>query len=194
MAKIETRIGDATSPRPKKNGVIVAHLVNNKGAWGGGFVHALNDLSPVPAAAYKAWAAANQKDIPLGQVQFVEILPGMFVANLCAQNGIKPPVLDLRQFEACLKLVFNRALRLGYNIHIPAGIGSWAAGGDRDEIHTSLKRVASGVEKSNKLVALTKQALGETIELDITLWDLPDKTSDSDSKPDDGSVITASDV
>ena len=76
MAKIETRIGDATSPRPKKNGVIVAHLVNNKGAWGGGFVHALNDLSPVPAAAYKAWAAANQKDIPLGQVQFVEILPG----------------------------------------------------------------------------------------------------------------------
>ena len=144
---IETKTGDATAvARTSKNGVIIAHIVNCKGAWGGGFVLALSKMSPIPEAAYRAWHKQCQGDIPLGETQFVEVTTGKFVANMCAQKSVDrkadgPCLIDYPALERCLRVTFLRALRLGYQIHIPAGMGSGLAGGDKAKILEIIDRL-----------------------------------------------------
>jgi hypothetical protein len=52
-------IGDAT--KPEGAGVkIIAHVCNDIGAWGRGFVLALSKLSPAPERAFREWYAGAQ--------------------------------------------------------------------------------------------------------------------------------------
>ncbi len=176
MPKISTLSGDATSPRPKKNGIIVAHIVNNKGGWGKGFVLAVDKVSPCPKAAYKAWAEAHNRDIPLGETQFVEALPGYFVSNMCAQDGLKgtdenPCLVDYKALERCLRMTFHRAIRLSYHVHIPEGMGSGLAGGDKDTILKLIQKTAEEVEK--------KTTIPNPPELNIFLWKFDDTSANS---------------
>ncbi|WP_304455092.1 hypothetical protein [Nocardiopsis sp. YSL2] len=67
--------GDATSPQaagPK----VIAHVCNNRGGWGKGFVLAPSRRWPEPERDYRAWhrrRAAN--DFGLGAVRLVQVGP-----------------------------------------------------------------------------------------------------------------------
>lgn len=172
MPNIESKPGDATSPLPNQHGVIIAHLVNASGRWGKGFAAALDKISEAPKAAYIAWGKLHNGSIPLGDVQFVETCPGKFVANMCAQSDkASGTSVDYAALERCLKLTFLRALRWGYDVHIPAGIGSGAAGGDRQKIHDLIKTVAQQAERGKFATRWSEH--NDPLKLNVTLWELP---------------------
>lgn len=81
--------GDATSPQaagPK----IIAHICNDLGGWGKGFVVAISRRWPEPERAYREWhrhRATN--DFGLGAVQVVQVLADTWVANMVGQHGMR---------------------------------------------------------------------------------------------------------
>jgi O-acetyl-ADP-ribose deacetylase (regulator of RNase III) len=64
-------IGDATAPSGRGPGVI-AHVCNDSGGWGKGFVLAINRRWAEPEAAYRSWARSGQ-EFGLGMVQLVTV-------------------------------------------------------------------------------------------------------------------------
>lgn len=81
--------GDATVPSVK--GVkLIAHVCNDIGGWGRGFVLALSRRWPEPEKAYRAWHRDRaHNDFGLGAAQFVQVEPYVWVANLIGQRGIR---------------------------------------------------------------------------------------------------------
>lgn len=65
--------GDATAPQGK--GVkVIAHVCNDLGGWGKGFVVALSDRWREPEAAYRRWHRERaSNDFGLGAVQLVRV-------------------------------------------------------------------------------------------------------------------------
>src|SRR4051794_40231059 len=89
MATIKYLIGDATQPQAKGNKVI-AHVCNDLGGWGKGFVLAVSKRWDEPEAGYRAWHRDRSKnDFGLGAVQLVPVEPYIWVANMVAQRGMK---------------------------------------------------------------------------------------------------------
>lgn len=182
MPKIETKTGSATDPRPEKGkGVIIAHLCNNLGGWGKGFVLAVDQLSAAPRAAYQGLAKDHGKvkdgpaNIPLGTVQFVEPMTGLFVSNMIAQDRYASDHADgcavnMKALRRCLLVTFHRAIRLGYTVHIPEGMGSGLAGGNQAEIHKLIAECAAEVET-------TQWAQHNQAHLHITLWRFEDTSA-----------------
>jgi O-acetyl-ADP-ribose deacetylase (regulator of RNase III) len=133
--------GDATSPQAK--GVkIICHICNDLGGWGKGFVLAISRRWKQPEEQYRAWYADRSgNDFALGAVQFVQVDPYLWVANMVAQRGLKsgskgPPI----RYEAvaeCLKKVATKATELGASLHMPR-IGCGLAGGDWSRIEPLL--------------------------------------------------------
>jgi O-acetyl-ADP-ribose deacetylase (regulator of RNase III) len=80
-------VGDATRPQGAGAKVIV-HCVNDIGVWGAGFVLAIDRRWAIVADRYRSWHRAPQPDAPfhLGAVQFVEVEPQLWVANLVGQH------------------------------------------------------------------------------------------------------------
>lgn len=132
MADIVYINGDATCPQAK--GVkIICHICNDIGGWGKGFVLAVSKRWKEPQAMYRAWCAAGKEGgFALGAVQFVQVEPYIWVANMIGQRGIKkgssgPPI----RYEAvalCLAQVAVNARALGASVHMPR-IGCGLAGG-----------------------------------------------------------------
>ena len=130
-------IGDATQPAgdgPK----IIVHVCNDIGGWGRGFVLALSKRWPEPEAQYRAWHRGEiKKPFALGEVQFVPVGTGLWVANLIGQRDVRsidgvPPV----RYDAIrkgLQLVAREAQKLDASVHMPR-IGSGLAGGKWEEI------------------------------------------------------------
>ena len=122
--------GDATCPQAK--GVkIICHVCNDVGGWGKGFVLALSKRWEEPETAYRAWYAEGT-DFALGAVQFVQVEPYVWVANLIGQRGTKtgssgPPV-RYEAIAAGLVKVAEKARELGASVHMPR-IGCGLAGG-----------------------------------------------------------------
>lgn len=142
--------GDATSPQaggPK----IIAHVCNDLGGWGKGFVMAISRRWPAPEASYRAWRRERAKNnFALGEVQFVDVKPDIWVANMIAQRGMKtgsngPPV-RYEAIEKCLAAVACKAAELNASVHMPR-IGCGLAGGkwDRVEPLVMQKLSANGV-------------------------------------------------
>jgi len=89
MKPINYTVGDATNPQIPGN-KIIAHICNDIGAWGKGFVLAVSKLSPAPERAYRDWyKGREQNDFVLGAVQFVRLSPEISVANMIGQHGIR---------------------------------------------------------------------------------------------------------
>jgi O-acetyl-ADP-ribose deacetylase (regulator of RNase III) len=129
--------GDATSPQAK-GPKIIAHVCNDLGGWGKGFVLAISRRWPEPEQSYRSWhrhRATN--DFGLGAVQFVRVRPDIWVANMVGQHGLKagsagPPV----RYDAigrCLAAVAGEAKRLSASVHMPR-IGCGLAGGRWERI------------------------------------------------------------
>ena len=126
--------GDATQPQGEGN-KIIAHVCNDIGRWGKGFVLSLSKCSPKPEQAFHQWFAERQNnDFGLGAVQFVQIELDVWVANMIGQHKIKvkgdrgvPPV----RYEAigqALAKVGEKAVELQASVHMPR-IGCGLAGG-----------------------------------------------------------------
>jgi hypothetical protein len=89
--------GDATSPQAKGPKVI-AHICNDLGGWGKGFVLAISRKWPEPERDYRDWhrhRAGN--DFGLGAVRLVPVQADIWVANMIGQHGMRsgsngPPI------------------------------------------------------------------------------------------------------
>lgn len=124
--------GDATSPQAK-GPKIIAHICNDLGGWGKGFVLAISRRWPEPERAYRQWHRERSgNDFGLGATQVVAVQPDIWVANMVAQHGMRagrsgPPI----RYDAvgqCLATVADHAGRLGATVHMPR-IGCGLAGG-----------------------------------------------------------------
>ena len=87
--------GDATKPTTDGRNIIV-HGVNTIGAWGAGFVLAVDKISSLPRIRYRAWAKNKEtycyirkKNIPflLGNIQIIIVKPKLAVCNMVSQVG-----------------------------------------------------------------------------------------------------------
>jgi O-acetyl-ADP-ribose deacetylase (regulator of RNase III) len=143
MSKLLTSIhyvrGDATDP--KGDGVkIIAHICNDIGAWGKGFVLALSRRWEDPEASYRAWhAEGGDANLDLGAVQFVQVEPSLWVANMVGQRGIKRnaagPPIRYQAVEKCLQQLAVKAIELDASVHMPR-IGCGLAGGEWSQIES----------------------------------------------------------
>lgn len=135
--------GDAT--RPQGDGAkLIAHICNDQGGWGRGFVVALSKRWSGPEEMYRMWAAMP-RPLPsfaaggagafeLGNVQYVDVGPGLTVANMLAQRGIRhdpqaPPAVDYEALTECLARVGEAALHSAASVHMPR-IGCGLGGGE----------------------------------------------------------------
>jgi O-acetyl-ADP-ribose deacetylase (regulator of RNase III) len=131
MTDIKIIKGDATSPQAKGN-KIIAHVCNDLGGWGKGFVMAISARWPEPEEAYRKWhRERSQNDFGLGSVQFVQVEPYIWVANMVGQHGMKGgkvPPIRYEAVEQCLGKVAEKAHELNASVHMPR-IGCGLAGG-----------------------------------------------------------------
>jgi O-acetyl-ADP-ribose deacetylase (regulator of RNase III) len=129
--------GDATDPQAEGPRVI-AHICNDVGGWGKGFVLAISKKWPEPERDYRDWhrhRAGN--DFGLGAVRLIEVQAGLWVANMIAQHGMSAgrdgPPIRYPAVARCLLTLGDRAIELGASVHMPR-IGCGLAGGGWDQI------------------------------------------------------------
>jgi len=128
--------GDATQPQASGN-KIIAHVCNDIGNWGKGFVLALSARWPQPEQEYRKWFKSKQ-NFALGVVQFVAVEENLWVANMIGQRNIKkdkqgnPPV----RYDAIAKAFAQVAVfakEKNASVHMPR-IGCGLAGGTWDKM------------------------------------------------------------
>jgi O-acetyl-ADP-ribose deacetylase (regulator of RNase III) len=143
MVLLTYETGDATAPIGGGRRII-AHVCNDIGAWGAGFVLAVSRRWPQPEAAYRQWHAGRAgNDFALGAVQRVQVEPELWVANMVGQHGIrraggKPPI-RYEALEQCLARLAAHARELHAAVHMPR-IGAGLAGGKWEDIEPLLLR------------------------------------------------------
>ena len=132
-------VGDATDPHGPGPGVI-AHVCNDSGGWGKGFVLAISRRWPEPEAAYRKWARSGE-NFGLGMVQLVKVEDRLSVANMVAQHGYvrqaNPVAIRYGALAQCLAKLAGR-LEEGTTIHMPR-IGCGLAGGSWDQVEPLLE-------------------------------------------------------
>ena len=136
---IEYVVGDATDPISKP--AVIAHVCNDVGAWGAGFVLALSRRWKGPETAYR-----SRSILALGDVQFIDVGGGITVANMVAQRGCSGPRPWIRYnaLEDCLRKVEAHASVACASIHCPR-IGCGIAGGDWNSVEPILTRTCPNV-------------------------------------------------
>ncbi|MFI9102435.1 Appr-1-p processing protein [Streptomyces fildesensis] len=134
---IEYVRGDATTPLGKGPKAI-AHVCNDLGGWGKGFVLAVSRRWPEPERRYRRWhreRAAN--DFGLGAVQMVQVDRLVWVANMVGQRGMrtgsKGVPVRYEAIDAALEKLAGEAAALGASVHMPR-IGCGLAGGRWERI------------------------------------------------------------
>ncbi|MDR4891759.1 MULTISPECIES: macro domain-containing protein [unclassified Chryseobacterium] len=151
MKTIQYLKGDATVPEAK--GIkIIAHICNDVGGWGKGFVLAVSRRWEEPEKEYRNWHHFRSKNnFALGEIQLVQVERYIYVANMVGQKGIKtgskgvPVRYDA--IEKGLEKLANEALELNASVHMPR-IGCGLAGGKWEEIEPIIERtlLAKNVE------------------------------------------------
>ncbi|WP_089154287.1 macro domain-containing protein [Micromonospora sp. NBS 11-29] len=129
--------GDATSPQAKGPKVI-AHVCNDLGGWGKGFVLAISRRWPEPERDYRDWHRHRARnDFGLGATRLVRVAPDLWVANMVGQRGMRRgsagPPIRYDAVERCLTTLADRAEELGASVHMPR-IGRGLAGGSWQRI------------------------------------------------------------
>jgi O-acetyl-ADP-ribose deacetylase (regulator of RNase III) len=144
--------GDATDPQGDGR-KIIAHIVNDEGKWGSGFVVALSRRDPLPERVYRRWhrqgsyVDANLRVLPfaLGQCQLLAYaFPGVWVANMIAQRGVRhdrsaPRAVQYGALEGCLLQLAHEAAHLDASVHMPR-IGCGLGGGSWDEVEPIIQK------------------------------------------------------
>lgn len=141
-------VGDATAPAAAGTKVI-AHVCNDRGGWGRGFVVALSRRWGQPEQDYRTWS--RTAEFRLGAVRLVQVEPDTWVANMVAQHGYRsatnPIPLRYTALQECLNTLAAHATRLAASVHMPR-IGCGLAGGTWDRIAPMLEQTlaATGIE------------------------------------------------
>lgn len=142
MKGIQYLKGDATNPQSDGN-KIIAHICNDIGGWGKGFVTAISKKWKQPEAEYRRWYREG-KDFSLGEMQIVEVEKDIWISNMIAQHkiisqtkGISP--IRYEAVEKCLEKLTFAALKLNAEVHMPR-IGCGLAGGKWDEIEPIIEK------------------------------------------------------
>jgi O-acetyl-ADP-ribose deacetylase (regulator of RNase III) len=129
--------GDATSPQgegPK----VIAHICNDLGGWGKGFVLAISRRWPQPERDYRDWhRRRGGNDFALGAVRLIQVQHDIWVANMIGQHGTRSasqgPPIRYPAVEQCLGTLGHWAIELRASVHMPR-IGCGLAGGRWDQI------------------------------------------------------------
>ena len=136
--------GDATDASAFPYGCIIAHVVNDVGAWGKGFVVPLAKRYPRARSEYRhAW-----RKYKLGGIQTVTMRgEPVVVANMFAQHGIGTGRRRLRYgaLRRCLRRVAVVAREIDATILMPK-IGCGLAGGDWDVVRGIIEEETTGVD------------------------------------------------
>jgi len=153
--------GDATSPSVK-GPKIIAHIVNDIGKWGKGFVMAVSKKWPKARAHYLDWYSGRAKDnktggaqllmtgpCKLGQVQLIEVVAdNVYVVNMVGQHGIATgsngPPIRYDSLALCLDKLVPLANILQATIVMPK-IGCGLAGGTWDKIEPIIEDELQGL-------------------------------------------------
>lgn len=149
--------GNAIEPIYDQN-VLIAHICNNLGYWGKGFVMAIESKWPNVSKEYKYWVKNNNDSrelsnvtysnslFRLGEVQFVKADENIMIANMIAQNGIKSSInqkpISYEALDQTLTYTYEYAKKNNFSIHMPK-IGSGLAGGDWNKILSMIEEKAS---------------------------------------------------
>jgi O-acetyl-ADP-ribose deacetylase (regulator of RNase III) len=159
-------IGDATAPIGE-GPQLIAHICNDQGGWGSGFVLAVSKRWPEPEEMYRSWARMGSGGgFRLGETQFahVSLNHNIVVANMVAQRGFvtgdNRRAVDYDALRTCLETVALVATGSAVvftprsSVHMPR-IGCGLGGGTWEEIELIITEtlVNSGV--------------------DVTVYDLP---------------------
>jgi O-acetyl-ADP-ribose deacetylase (regulator of RNase III) len=140
LVPLQVVTGDATRPQCEGPAVI-AHICNNSGRWGRGFVLAVSRKWPQAERNYRNWYRAQAgASLPLGAVQLVPVQKddNLWVANMVGQHGTLlsasglPPI-RYQAVRQCLDTLGTAAIALGVSVHMPR-IGCGLAGGSWDRI------------------------------------------------------------
>jgi O-acetyl-ADP-ribose deacetylase (regulator of RNase III) len=138
--------GDATDPQG--DGLkVIAHVCNDEGKWGSGFVIALSRRDPLPGNLYRMWhrdgsyTRSDLRRFPfgLGQYQLVAYAtPQVWVANMIAQRGVRhnssaPRAVQYGALTNCLEALAEEAAVMNASVHMPR-IGCGLGGGTWDEV------------------------------------------------------------
>ena len=143
MAELVYLKGDATQPQAKGN-KIIAHVCNDLGGWGKGFVVAISNRWPEPEKNYRDWHRnRSENDFGLGAVRFVQVQDDIWIANIIGQHGMKtgskgPPV-RYEAIEEGLGAVADQAIHLSASVHMPR-IGCGLAGGKWEKVEPIIER------------------------------------------------------
>jgi O-acetyl-ADP-ribose deacetylase (regulator of RNase III) len=141
--------GNATDP--VEDVAVIAHVCNNIGAWGAGFVVALSAADRTPELRYRNWNKTKQDPqagtFELGAVQFVPYRrPGLYVANMIAQQGVRHangrPPIRYNALETCLAAVAEFAAIHDATLVGPR-FGSGLAGGRWQQIENMAVNAAT---------------------------------------------------
>ncbi len=124
--------GDATSPQA--GGVkIIAHICNDIGGWGKGFVLAISKRWAEPEKSYRLWhRERNKNNFKLGEIELIQVEKYIYVANMIGQRGTKTGSngvpIRYEAVESCLTKLAQQANDLQASVHMPR-IGCGLAGG-----------------------------------------------------------------
>jgi O-acetyl-ADP-ribose deacetylase (regulator of RNase III) len=118
---------------PTADNHVIAHICNDYGGWGAGFVLALSKLSKLPEQAYRALQVEHRQ---LGNTYLVEIQPGLSAANMIAQHGNSAsgkPAVRYAALAFCLDSLQYQLPGTNTAIHMPR-IGCGLGGGDWETV------------------------------------------------------------
>lgn len=147
---IQYLVGDATDPKIEGK-KIIAHICNDAGGWGRGFVLSLSKKWKEPEQQYRRWFQEHDKEdsewppFMLGSTIMVPVTPDIVVANMIAQRGVLPkddgtPPIRYGALEECLMDVEMWARDNDHaTVHMPR-IGCGLAGGKWSEIEPIIQR------------------------------------------------------
>lgn len=134
IAKIQYVKGDATAPF-SSGPAIIAHICNDIGKWGKGFVLAISGRWKRPEAEYRSWH--GQPSFALGKIQLIEVAPALWVSSMIAQHGIRsavnPSPFRRDALKKCLGALATVATTRSAGVHMPR-IGCGLAGGTWEQI------------------------------------------------------------
>lgn len=129
--------GDATAPAEKGN-KIIAHVCNDLGGWGKGFVLAVSARWIEPEQQYREWHRNRaQNDFGLGALQLVQVDRYIWIANMIGQHGMKTgskgPPIRYDALNTCLCGLAEAAIERNASVHMPR-IGCGLAGGKWSQV------------------------------------------------------------
>jgi O-acetyl-ADP-ribose deacetylase (regulator of RNase III) len=136
VTSISYVIGDATDP-PGEGHRVIAHVCNDRGAWGAGFSGAITRRWRQPERDYRDWYTASMSrpgsvlTFALGNTWFTPVGDATWVASMVAQHGTRGPdnprPIRYEALRSCLEQVGEFA-ESRLSVHMPR-IGCGLAGG-----------------------------------------------------------------